>query len=183
MVSVAHPRRPRVPRVLREQPFSAPAPSPLEFFTIFFTILFLKYTVLLEPFFLSTPARRTWGRRILGAGGLGPGFRYPGVHGGCGFLARARSDCTFRLFRAERGQAWSRVATSGSKTCALWSIQGPKDPLQERRRVVDPLKEGSLGSAEVAAGQSVRRPQGPACGVHVETNRSIAMEMKLRNEY
>ena len=49
----------RIPRALRENGFSAPAPSPLEFFTR----LFLEYTILLEPFFLRTPARRTWGRR------------------------------------------------------------------------------------------------------------------------
>ena len=48
------------PRGLRESRFSAPAPLPLEYFTR----LFLEYTVLLEPFFLGTPARRTWGRRI-----------------------------------------------------------------------------------------------------------------------
>ena len=50
----------RTPRGPREHRFSAPAPSPLEYFTR----LFLEYTVLLEPFFLSTPARRTRGRRI-----------------------------------------------------------------------------------------------------------------------
>ena len=50
----------RIPRGPRENGFSAPAPSPLEFFTR----LFLEYTILLEPFFLRAPARRTWGRRI-----------------------------------------------------------------------------------------------------------------------
>ena len=58
----------RIPRGLRENGFSAPAPLPLEFFTR----LFLEYTILLEPFFLRTPARRTWGRRIWGLG-LGAG--------------------------------------------------------------------------------------------------------------
>ena len=43
---------------------------PLEYFTR----LFLEYTVLLEPFFLSSPARRTWGRRIREACGH---FRRP----------------------------------------------------------------------------------------------------------
>ncbi len=38
---------PESTRVPRESPFSAPAPSPLEFFTR----LFLEYTVLLAPFF------------------------------------------------------------------------------------------------------------------------------------
>ena len=52
--------RTAIPRGPREYEFSAPAPSPLEYFTR----LFLEYTILLEPFFLSTPARRTWGRRI-----------------------------------------------------------------------------------------------------------------------
>ena len=47
----------RTPRGLREYRFSAPAPLPLEYFTR----LFLEYTVLLEPFFLSIPARRTLG--------------------------------------------------------------------------------------------------------------------------
>ena len=50
----------RIPRGLREYRFSAPAPLPLEYFTR----LFLEYTILLEPFFLNTPARRTLGRRI-----------------------------------------------------------------------------------------------------------------------
>ena len=39
-----------------------------------FTRLFLEYTILLEPFFLSSPARRTWGRRIREACGH---FRRP----------------------------------------------------------------------------------------------------------
>ena len=60
----------RIPRGLREDRFSAPAPSPLEFFTR----LFLEHTILLEPFFLRTPARRTWGRRIREACGH---FRRP----------------------------------------------------------------------------------------------------------
>ena len=60
----------RIPRGLREYGFSAPAPSPLEFFTR----LFLEHTILLEPFFLRTPARRTWGRRIWGGWGLGRGW-------------------------------------------------------------------------------------------------------------
>ena len=51
LVSAAHPRGLGLPRVPREHPFSAPVPSPLEYFTR----LFLAYTVLLGPFFLAPP--------------------------------------------------------------------------------------------------------------------------------
>ena len=70
LVSVPHPRRRGLSRVPREARFSAPAPLPLEYFTR----MFLEYTVLLKPFFLNTPARRTWGRRIREACGH---FRRP----------------------------------------------------------------------------------------------------------
>ena len=51
--------RTAIPRGLRGNGLSAPAPLPLEYFTR----LFLEYTVLLKPFFLAPPHAGPWGRR------------------------------------------------------------------------------------------------------------------------
>ena len=60
LVSASHPRRPRGPRGLREPPFSAPGPLPLDTFTR----LFSEYAVLLTRSFLAARHAGPRGRRI-----------------------------------------------------------------------------------------------------------------------
>ena len=69
-VLASHPRRPRGPRGLREEIFSAPAPLPIDTFTR----LFSEYTILLTPSFLIAPHAGPRGRRIREACGH---FRRP----------------------------------------------------------------------------------------------------------
>ena len=104
----------RTSRGLREYRFSAPAPLPLEYFTR----LFLEYTVLLEPFFLRIPARRTLGSAD--SRGLGAGAENVYSRGPRGGAIRCSGLARIPLLGVSR--------SNGRKRDHIEPIQNPKEP-------------------------------------------------------